>query len=57
MKTEETQMCDFHTVVTERDSVVVTLYTYWVLALSPSSGILETRKHDVSETGSINVLR
>jgi hypothetical protein len=25
---------------------------YWVLGTFPSSGILETRKHDVSETGS-----
>jgi hypothetical protein len=24
---------------------------YWVFGLFPSSGILETRKHDVSETG------
>jgi hypothetical protein len=26
---------------------------YWVFRLSPSSGILENRKHDVSETGSL----
>jgi hypothetical protein len=25
---------------------------YWVFGLCPSSGILETRKRDVSETGS-----
>jgi hypothetical protein len=30
---------------------------YWVFGLFPSSGILGTRKHDVSETGSISVLR
>jgi hypothetical protein len=24
---------------------------YWVFGLCPSSGILETRKHNVSETG------
>jgi hypothetical protein len=30
---------------------------YWVLWTFPSSGILETRKHDVSETGSVSVLR
>jgi hypothetical protein len=30
---------------------------YWVFGLFPSSGILETRKHDVLETGSVSVLR
>jgi hypothetical protein len=30
---------------------------YWALGLFPSSGILGTRKHDVSETGSVSVLR
>jgi hypothetical protein len=30
---------------------------YWVLWTFPSSGILETRKHDVSETGYVSVLR
>jgi hypothetical protein len=30
---------------------------YCFLWTFPSSGILETRKHDVSETGSISVLR
>jgi hypothetical protein len=30
---------------------------YWVFGLSPSSGIIETRKHDVSETGSVSVFR
>jgi hypothetical protein len=30
---------------------------YWVLGLCPSSGILETGKHKVSETGSFSVLR
>jgi hypothetical protein len=35
------------------------IYTqnYWVFGLSPSSGILGTRKHDVSETGCVSVLR
>jgi hypothetical protein len=28
------------------------LQNYWVFGLCPSSGILETRKHNVSETGS-----
>jgi hypothetical protein len=30
---------------------------YWVFWTFPSSGILETREHDVSETGSVSVLR
>jgi hypothetical protein len=30
---------------------------YWVFGLFPSSGILGSRKHDVSETGSVSVLR
>jgi hypothetical protein len=29
---------------------------YWVFGRFPSSGILEDRKHDVSETGSVSVL-
>jgi hypothetical protein len=30
---------------------------YWVFGLCSSSGILETRKHNVSETGPVSVLR
>jgi hypothetical protein len=30
---------------------------YWVFGFSPSSGILEAIKHDVSETGPVPVLR
>jgi hypothetical protein len=30
---------------------------YWVFGLFPSSGILESRKHNVLETGSISILR
>jgi hypothetical protein len=30
---------------------------YWVFGLRPTSGILETRKHNVSETRSVSVLR
>jgi hypothetical protein len=30
---------------------------YWVFGLFSSSDILETRKHDVSETGSVSVFR
>jgi hypothetical protein len=29
----------------------------WVLDFAPSSGILENRKHDISETGSVSVLK
>jgi hypothetical protein len=30
---------------------------YWVSGLCPSTGILGTRKHNVSETGSVSFLR
>jgi hypothetical protein len=30
---------------------------YWVFWTFPPSSILETRKHDVSETGSVSVIR
>jgi hypothetical protein len=30
---------------------------YWVFGLLPLSGIVEARKHDVSETGSVSILR
>jgi hypothetical protein len=30
---------------------------YWAFELCPSSGILETREHNVSGTGSVSVLR
>jgi hypothetical protein len=30
---------------------------YWVFGLGPSTSILETRKHNVSETGSVSILR
>jgi hypothetical protein len=33
--------------------MVYNTQNYWVSGLCPSSGILETRKHNVSETGSI----
>jgi hypothetical protein len=32
-------------------------HTYWVSGLCPSSGILNIRKHNVLETGSVSVLR
>jgi hypothetical protein len=31
--------------------MVYNTHNYWLLGLLPSSGILESRKHDVSETG------
>jgi hypothetical protein len=31
--------------------MVYNTYDYWVFWTFPSSGILETRKHDISETG------
>jgi hypothetical protein len=37
--------------------MVYNIQNYWVFGLSPSSSILENRKHDVSETGSVSVLR
>jgi hypothetical protein len=37
--------------------MVYHIQNYWVFGLSPLSGILGTRKHDVSETGSVSVLR
>jgi hypothetical protein len=36
-------------------SNTLSVQEYWVLWTFPSSGILETRKHDVSETGSVSV--
>jgi hypothetical protein len=30
---------------------------YWLIGLFPTSGILETREHDVSEIGSVFLLR
>jgi hypothetical protein len=38
-----------------RGKIIVQIY--WVLGLCPSSGILETRKHNLPETGSVSVLR
>jgi hypothetical protein len=33
------------------------LQNYWVFGLSPSFGILGNKKHDVSETRSVYILR
>jgi hypothetical protein len=37
--------------------MVYNTQNYWGVLVFPSSGILETRNHDVSETGSVSVLR
>jgi hypothetical protein len=37
--------------------MVYNTQNYWVFGLFPSSGIVGTRKHDVSETRFISVLR
>jgi hypothetical protein len=34
-----------------------TAQNYWVFGLCPSSSVVETRKHNISETGSVSVLR
>jgi hypothetical protein len=36
---------------------LVNTQNYWIFGLRSSSGILETRKHNVSETGSVSILR
>jgi hypothetical protein len=37
--------------------MVYNIQNYWVFGLCPSSGILETSKHNASETESVSVLR
>jgi hypothetical protein len=37
--------------------MVYNTQSYWVFGLRPSSDILETRKHNVSENGSVSLLR
>jgi hypothetical protein len=37
--------------------MVYHIENYWVFGLFPLSGILGASKHDVSETGSVSVLR
>jgi hypothetical protein len=37
--------------------MVYNTQSYWIFRLCPSSGILETREHNVSETGSVSILR
>jgi hypothetical protein len=38
------------------ETALFSTQNYWVFELFPSSGSLENRKHDVSETGSLSVL-
>jgi S-adenosylmethionine hydrolase len=38
-------------------TMVYNTQNYWIFGLSPSSGVLETRKHSVSETESVSILR
>jgi hypothetical protein len=37
--------------------MVYNTQNYWVFGLFPLSGILENRKHDVSETGYVSIHR
>jgi hypothetical protein len=37
--------------------MVYNTQNYWIFGFCPSSGILKTREHNVSETGSVSVLR
>jgi hypothetical protein len=52
-KNEECNTCRTWRLLT----MVCNSRNYWVSALGPSSRILITRKHNVSETGSVSVLR
>jgi hypothetical protein len=38
-------------------TVGIVTQNYWVFGLFPSSSSLENRKHDISETGSVSILR
>jgi hypothetical protein len=48
---------DFIKIHYGRFSVKLVERNYWIFGLCPSSGILDAREHDVSETGSVSVLR
>jgi hypothetical protein len=37
----------------EKNQLFTETQNYWVFGLCPSSGILGTRKHNISETGSV----
>jgi hypothetical protein len=49
-------LCDMRT-LEEVLTMVYNTQNYWVFGPFPSSGIVENRKHDVSKTGSVSVLR
>jgi hypothetical protein len=36
---------------------IVQTWNYWVFGICPSSSILKTRKDNVSETGSVSLLK
>jgi hypothetical protein len=46
-----------HRVITKSAKHCMDTQNYWVLGLCPPSGILETRKHYVSEIGSVTMCR
>jgi hypothetical protein len=39
------------------ESLQINIQNYWLFGICPSSGILESKKYNVSETGSVSVLR
>jgi hypothetical protein len=41
----------------DNNTSICKIQNYWGFGLCPSSGILENRKQDVSETGSVSVVR
>jgi hypothetical protein len=43
--------------VDSKGMMVYNTQNYWDFGLCPTSGILESRKHNVSETGSVSVFR
>jgi hypothetical protein len=49
--------CSFYKCTTGSNKREPLTLNYWVFGLFPSSGIVETRQHDVSETGCVSVLR
>jgi hypothetical protein len=58
-KTPKTPVKCFSAIVsnTYYHYIVNITHNYWVFGFFPSPAILETRKHDISETGSVSVLR
>jgi hypothetical protein len=59
-RTHNSYSVRYHCTKTNRQRVLTMVYTtrnYGIFGPCPSSGILETRKHNVSEIGSLSVLR